>query len=72
MLCTGVRGVSQCRNRQHKLIQRLRDLHLTGVVKVKTIIDQKPTNSKYEEKPANIERSLSELTEKTTEALQGK
>ena len=22
MLCTGVRGVSQCRNRQHKLIQQ--------------------------------------------------
>ncbi|CAH3150626.1 unnamed protein product [Pocillopora meandrina] len=58
VLCTGVRGVSQCRNRQHKLIQRLRDLHLTGVVKVKTIIDQKPTNSKYEEKPANIERTM--------------
>ena len=45
---------------------------MTGVVKVKTIIDQKPTNSKYEEKPANIERSLSELTEKTAEAPQGK
>ena len=45
---------------------------MTGVVKVKTIIDQKPTNSKYEEKPANIERSLSELTEMTAEALQGK
>ena len=43
-----------------------------GVTKVETIIDQRPTTSKFKEKSANIEKSLSGLTEMTAGALQGK
>ena len=43
-----------------------------GVTKVETIIDQRPTTSKFKDKSANIEKSLSELTEMTAGALQGK
>ena len=42
-----------------------------GVTKVETIIDQRPTTSKFKEKSANIEKSLSELTEMTEEHFRG-